>query len=737
MKIKITLLLFLVVLISCESTDQPDANVAILPKPLEMALNSGYSKVQDISIQEGSDIVLSHIDFVTKAANPNLFLESNETISQGAYELNVLKDKIELSYGDLAGVNHALATLRQLRILNGNQLPLLSIKDEPEFKYRGMHLDVARHFYSVAEVKKFIDYLAFYKFNYFHWHLTDDQGWRIEIKKYPKLHEIGAWRSETLVGHYSDEPHQFDGKRYGGYYTQDQIKEVVNYALARSIQVIPEIDIPGHSTALLTAYPEFGCEDKIYDSATKWGVFFDILCPKEETFDFLEDVFTEVAELFPAKYIHIGGDECPKEQWDENAFCQALIKKENLKDAFGLQSYFIRRVEKFLNSQGKSIIGWDEILEGGLAPNATVMSWRGINGGIEAAKEGHDVIMTPTSHCYFDYYQSENEKEPLAIGGFIPFQKVYNYNPIPEELSENEAKHVLGAQGNIWSEYLPKFSDVEYQGLVRMITLAEVVWGKNTNSIEKYSANLFDHTAYWKQQGANIASHLLDVKTKLTLNPNTGVEVSAASSLEGSQLFYLSPDTSDFVSISEAPMALTKAGKHVFYSELNGLQGTKQSIIFKPHLGNSGNILLDHTPAEKYSGQGAQSLINGIEGPTDRYGGSEWLGFEGDDFEALISFDEVQKMRSIKLKFFKGEGQWIYLPKEILVFKIRDNGKKSLLARSQKIESDSKVAYVKLNWRPTKVSKLRIEVKNYGLIPDGKQGSGNLSWLFVDEIVLN
>ena len=312
--------------------------------------------------------------------------------------------------------------------------------------------------------------------NTFHWHLTEDQGWRIEIKKYPKLQEIAAFRKETLIGHYNDQPHQFDGKPYGGFYTQEQIKEVVAYAKTRQVTIIPEIEMPGHSQAAIAAYPELGCSGEQVEVATKWGVFDEVYCPKESTFKFLEDVIDEVVALFPGKYIHIGGDEAPKTNWKNCEYCQKLIKKEGLKDEHGLQSYFIARMEKYINTKGKQIIGWDEILEGGLAPNATVMSWRGTSGAVQAAKEGHDVILTPGSHCYFDHYQSENENEPLAIGGFLPLEKVYHFNPIPEGLTDKEATYVLGAQGNVWTEYMQTEKQVEYMAFPRAVALSEVLW---------------------------------------------------------------------------------------------------------------------------------------------------------------------------------------------------------------------------------------------------------------------
>ena len=382
------------------------------------------------------------------------------------------------------GVFYGIQTLRKSipsqTIASSILLPAGTIQDEPRFSYRGMHLDVGRHFFPIEFVKKYIDLLALHNMNTFHWHLTEDQGWRIEIKKYPKLTEIGAWRDRTVIGRNTDE---YDNTRYGGFYTQEQAKEIVEYAQERYITVIPEVDLPGHMLAALAAYPEMGCTGGPYEVCPRWGVFEDVLCiGNEQTMQFLEDVMAEIIDIFPSEYIHIGGDEAPRTRWEKCPKCQARIKAEGLKEdkehskEDRLQSYCMTRIEKFLNSKGRRIIGWDEILEGDVAPNATVMSWRGSAGGIKAAQLGHDVIMTPNDYCYFDYYQSQDtENEPFAIGGFIPLEKVYSLEPTAS-LTEEQAKHILGAQANLWTEYIPTTEQVEYMVLPRMAALAEVQW---------------------------------------------------------------------------------------------------------------------------------------------------------------------------------------------------------------------------------------------------------------------
>ena len=355
-------------------------------------------------------------------------------------------------------------------------VPACLVEDQPRYGYRGSMLDVGRHFYPVSFIKKYIDLLALHKMNVFHWHLTEDQGWRIEIKKYPELTRFASIRPRSMVGHYRDR--KYSDKPYGGFYSQDDVREVVKYAKERFITVIPEIEMPGHSVAVLSVYPELGANpDRVIPVTGTWGVHDQVLFPREETFTFLENVLTEIMDLFPSQYIHIGGDECPKTEWKQSKFCQELMKKEGLKDEHELQSYFIRRIDKFVTSKGRRIIGWDEILEGGLSPNATVMSWRGVNGGIAAARQNHDVIMSPTTYCYLDYYQTDPKTQPVAIGGLLPLEKVYSFNPsVTDSLTADQAKHVLGVQANIWSEYMPTTHYVEYMAYPRLLAVAETAW---------------------------------------------------------------------------------------------------------------------------------------------------------------------------------------------------------------------------------------------------------------------
>jgi hexosaminidase len=410
---------------------------------------------------------------------------SRADLGREGYRLVATPASVAIEAADAAGLFYGAQTLRQLlpveifarRAQSGLSwdIPCVEIEDRPRFAWRGLHLDVGRHLFSKEEVKKYIELMALHKLNTFHWHLTDDQGWRMEVLKHPRLTDAGAWRKESpLPGNRNSG----DRERYGGYFTQEEIREIVQYATDRHITVVPEIEMPGHSLSVLTAYPELACTAGPFEVGTRWGVFADVLCAgNDKSLELMEDVLTEAMALFPSPFIHIGGDECPKDRWKKCEKCQARMKKEGLADEHALQSYFIRRIEKFLNAHGRRLIGWDEILEGGLAPNAAVMSWRGESGGITAANAGHDVVMSPSSHCYLDFYQSENKgAEPEAIGGFLPLKKVYSYDPVPAQLAEDKRSHVLGVQGNVWTEYIGNFQKVEFMAYPRGCALAEVAW---------------------------------------------------------------------------------------------------------------------------------------------------------------------------------------------------------------------------------------------------------------------
>jgi hexosaminidase len=437
-------------------------------------------------IQEAHKIVaeLKVPIIVGQARAGSIHLAQNTFSQPEGYRLEAHPDRVLLSASGAAGIFYGWQTLRQLR-------HCAIIEDEPRFTWRGSHLDVSRHFMPLEWVKTYINRLAALKLNTLHLHLTDDQGWRLEIKKYPRLTEIGAWRSSTRVGHELSEQKSFDGISHGGFYTQLEMRQLVQYASERHVVIVPEIEMPGHATAALAAYPEFGNTGIAPEVAGHWGVFESVFAPTEATFSFLEDVLSEVLEIFPSPYIHIGGDECPKTEWKNSPVAQDIMRQNNLPDEEALQSYFVGRINTFLQSKGRKMVGWDEILEGGLTPGATVMSWRGEEGGIIAAKAGHDVVMTPGTHTYFDHYQTQNpELEPLAIGGCTTLEKVYGYEPVPAELSALEATRVLGSQCQLWTEYMPTPKDVERMAFPRVYALAEVLWGKPDGGFENFLQRL-------------------------------------------------------------------------------------------------------------------------------------------------------------------------------------------------------------------------------------------------------
>ena len=520
-------------------SNEPD-DYQIIPKPESLTMtkgrfliNSNTKIISEASLEKEarylSEIITTGSNFEPELleegpATNNISLKLDTEIeSPEGYTIQVSYDKINISGKTPAGVFYGIQSLRQLmpaaiessgQELTDLTIPGVEISDHPRYGYRGMHLDVGRHFFGVTSIKKYLDLISMHKMNTFHWHLTEDQGWRIEIKKYPKLTEIGAYRKGTAIGLAGtrNAPYTYDTIPYGGFYTQEEIKEVVAYAADRHITVIPEIELPGHSLAALAAYPEFGNATGPYEVAKRWGIFTEIYAPTEETFGFLEDILSEVMELFPSKYIHIGGDEVLKKEWEESAYAQAVIKREGLKDEHELQSYFVQRIEKFLNKNGRNMIGWDEILEGGLAPNATVMSWRGIEGGIAAAKQHHNVIMTPGTHCYFDYYQASEEnriEEPITGSKrHTTVEKVYEYEPTPDSLSPKEASYILGAQGNVWTEYMPTWDIVEYKVLPRMTALSEVVWStKESRDWEDFHKRLQNMAKRYEVLGYNYAKY--------------------------------------------------------------------------------------------------------------------------------------------------------------------------------------------------------------------------------------
>ncbi len=663
----------------------------------------------------------------------------DNTLSEEQYNLNINQTGVSITSGTLKGALRAVQTFRLLMPeefetpqseKKAVALPYVSISDGPAFGYRGMHLDVSRHFFPVEFVKKYIDLMALLKFNVFHWHLTDDQGWRIEIDGFPKLNSIGSFRNETLIGHYNDTPAKYDGTAYGGYYSKDDIREVVEFARARGIEVIPEIDIPGHSSAILAAYPEFGCKDHADKVATTWGIFDAILCPKPETFAFLDAVFEEILPLFTSPYVHIGGDEAVKSRWQQCPNCQALMQRKGLKNEYELQVYFVQKVAEMLANKGKSIIGWDEILEGGLSDKATIMSWRGVEGGVAAAKSGMDAIMTPTSHCYFDYYQSEKENEPLAIGGFLPLEKVYEFNPIPEGLDEKESAHILGGQGNVWTEYLDSPQAVEYMAFPRMIALAEALWsGSKHKDFKNFAGRLERFKKRLDALDVNYANHLYEIKGAFDQSASVP-SYTLSTSLEGQCIRFTTDGSNPTAHSTEykkpIPISQNTIIKAVVFQGNTPVSGLFEQKILT-HLGFGKTVVISPNPHSSYSSGGAKALTNGIDGSSKRFGDSEWLGFWGDDISITVDLGEETNVTSLSTRFFNSNGQWIYAPKSISV---QADGQKPVVLT---IKNENTLVSVQVPVHAV-TRFLKIEVVGFGKIPDHLQGGGHPAWTFIDEL---
>ncbi len=750
--------------ISAQNTD------IIIPKPNALIVRDGVfdmSRKTLISTQSGKwstmaklfhDELSQYIDNelvekCKKSKKTNQITFVNGKLALEGYILNIKKDNIEIEAASEAGYFYALQTLAQLMAdaqKNSSALKCMTVTDEPRFSYRGVHLDVSRHFFPTSYIKKYIDVLALHKINTFHWHLTDDQGWRIEIKKYPKLTEIGGFRKETLIGHYSDKPVQYDGKRYGGFYTQAEIKEIVAYASSKYVTIIPEIEMPGHSLAALSAYPELACTKGPFEAATTWGVFEDVYCTKDQTFTFMENVLSEVMELFPSQYIHIGGDECPKERWKACPNCQAKMKAEKLKNEEELQSYFIRRIEKFVNSKGKNIIGWDEILEGGIAPNATIMSWRGTEGGIAAAKQGHKAIMTPGSHCYFDHYQSASTDEPTAIGGLTTIDKVYAYEPVPQGLTPAEEKNILGAQANMWTEYMAAESQVEYMLLPRLAAMSEVLWTKASNrNWDNFAKRLPTFIDLLEQRNYNVSKRFFDVQAKTTLTKDGDLEINLFSNQPNVQFVYRKRPL-EMHTDPQAKYAydaiLEEADGPVVLNSPTDFQAwiknkdVKSNLIYKldfyKHLAVGKPITLKESPSKSYPGEnGAATLLNGQKGGR-KFNGKSWLGFgNGKNMEADIDLGEAKSVQQLTIGTINDTSNWIHLPKSVSVLGSKDGVDFIPIAKTEKGDIKAESNDIVLPLEVKKFRYFRVIVENHGTIEAGFPGAGSGSWLFVDELI--
>lgn len=646
-------------------TSQADFHVVPLPQTIQATQQGGFTlnnqtvivypkgnKAMKRNAEFLAEFISQHTGFrpqvTTKSASRNaivLALGLTDNENKEAYTLAVSADGIRITGASEAGAFYGVQTLRKSIPMQQGEVsfPSVTVTDAPRFSYRGAHFDVSRHFFPVDSVKSFIDMLALHNINRFHWHLTDDQGWRIEIKKYPKLTQIGSTRPETVIGHNSG---KYDGTPHAGFYTQKEASEIVKYAAERHITVIPEIDLPGHMQAALAAYPELGCTGGPYEVWKMWGVSDNVLCAgNEHTFQFINDVLTEIIKIFPSEYIHVGGDECPKTQWAKCPKCQARIQELGLKAdkkhsaEERLQSYVIGRAEKFLNSKGRQIIGWDEILEGGLAPNATVMSWRGVQGGLEAARQKHNVIMTPNSYLYFDYYQSQDKDlEPEAIGGFLPVETVYSYEPIDKKLTANEAKYIVGVQANLWTEYIPTYSQVEYMELPRIAALAEVQWTKPENkNFRQFLKRLVPLVSIYNARGYNYAKHVFNVQAEITPDFSRGVQNVKLFTIDDAPIYYTldgsQPSAQSTRYNGDLLINHTCTLKAVVVRPGETSRTLTQSFQFNKATLNPIKLLQPTAPNYTYKGE--RTLVDAIYGGGS-YRDGNWLGFYGKDMEAVI-----------------------------------------------------------------------------------------------------
>ena len=641
------------------------------------------------------------------------------------YQLTVTNTGIEIQYSNYQSLCNAFQSLNQL-ILNPKELMGIRISDQPAFSYRGVHLDCSRHFFTIGELQKFIDQMAKLKFNRFHWHLTDDQGWRIEIKKYPKLTSVGAWRDSTLIGHFSKQPIEYEYQKYGGFYTQEEAKQLVEYAHIRGIEIIPEIEMPGHARAALAAYPELSCTEKQLPVVGTWGVFDDVFCNQEKTRSFLKDVLDEIIEIFPSQVIHIGGDECPKVNWEKCPKCKEIMTTYHLKNSHELQSFFIRDIEKHLNSKGRTIIGWDEILEGGLAPNAQVMSWQGIEGGIAAAKQKHQVVMTPTSYCYFDYYQSGHPSEPLAIGGYLPLEKVYQFNPLNG--LEDEYKHyILGGQANLWTEYLPNIQAVEYNAYPRLVAMSEVLWNQSKIPYPDFVTALSNYyLPQLRKDGVRFSTSFLD--PKLEIRPyKTGVSYGLIKPVDD-VVFSLNNEVVSGINIERTEQV--KESRYLIHSNIGDQEMRVCDYTFTSHLALGKRVEFNTKPHEKYNHNGSLGLTDGVVGRKP-WKGNEWLGFNNDTIQFILDLETITAFSKIEIGTLNDPGSWIYRPERFQI-QVSSDGKKYKTVAKSKMNGDLiRVA------KKMKARYIKVTIYNKELIPPGQTGAGFTPWTFINELILS
>ena len=772
---KKTLIILSVLLAAAACAPKNVQTINVVPYPNEVQIKSGefcvagadvkYDAAADERTKALIEAFAQQLSLVTGAEsavsedNGEIAFILDAEMPHEAYTLNVTKNGVEVKASGLNGFNYAIQTIKQMlpvevfgKVAAADKewtLPCVKINDAPRFGYRGLHMDVSRHFFDMDEVKRYLDIMEVHKLNTLHWHITDDQGWRLEIKKYPRLTEVGAVRKQTLVGHLFDSE-VYDGTPYGEgcYFTQDQVREILDYAAGKGITVIPEIDLPGHMLAALAAYPELGCTGGPYDVWGKWGVADDVLCVgKEKTMQFLEDVLTEVCELFPAEYVHIGGDECPKVRWEKCPHCQAKIAELGLKDddrfqaEHYLQGYVTSRMEEFLASKGKKLIGWDEILEGELAPNATVMSWRGVAGGLQAVRMGHDAIMTPNTFFYLDYYQSlDKENEPLAIGGYLPVEKCYSYEPTVEGMTEEEKAHILGVQANLWTEYIATPDHLHYMLLPRLAALAEVQWCQpEVKSWERFLDSADEFCGIYDIMGYKYGDHLFDTRGVCETGDGVSVVLEAQGetpiryTLDGSEPTVDSPLYTEPVKITESCTIKAR-------SERGGLMSGRtfeKSFTAHKAMGRPVEIITATHP--NYTFNCPDLLTDGLvgEGP---YNSGDFAGWYNQPFEIVADMGGAE-YSEVTLSTIVFKYDWIMNPTSFTVLTSEDGENFTEVAHmdiecvGQMDDANGCQDYT-LAFGETSAKYLKVIAGCCTSLPEWHPGAGHPAFLFVDEVIV-
>ncbi|TVZ57519.1 hexosaminidase [Flavobacteriaceae bacterium MAR_2010_105] len=771
---KILVLVLITLVTTCQKNKESkvlsEIEIAIIPKPAELKLEKGAFRfnqntqfvITETSQKEVSFLLIDKfkkvsgwtLELVEQAPDKNfVHLMIDESLEHETYHLDINSDRVIIRSKGNPGFLYALETIRQLLPLTIEsservsdiewRIPSLTIQDQPRFRYRGLMLDVSRHFFEIDYLKKTIDRLAMLKMNVLHLHLVDDQGWRIEIKKYPKLTEVGAWRVDQedkhWDGRYTTSPDEKG--TYGGFYTQEELKQLVKYAATKNVEVIPEIEMPAHVSSAIASYPELSCREIPIGvpSGGLWPITEIYCAGKESTFEFLENVLLEVMDIFPSKYIHVGGDEATKTNWAKCPHCKKRMKDEGLTNVEELQSYFIKRMERFINSKGKRLIGWDEILEGGLAPEATVMSWRGVKGGVEAAEQGHDVIMTPGSHCYFDHYQGPQNQEPLAWGGYTPLSKVYTFDPIVETMSDDEAKHVLGGQANLWSEQIKTEAHSEYMIFPRLVALSETLWSpKESRDWEDFSSRIVTMFERFDYLGINYAESAYLVMEDVQINlDNKEVTVSLKNEFADADIRYTLGEnklTDNAIKYTEPLKIYKTTAIHASLFKDNKPVGVPFNTTIEFHKAVGKKVSFKEIYDDRYQGEGEYGLVNTLRG-TKNFSDGHWQAWLGKDMEAVIDLGEETPIQKVVLGTMENQGPGIYFPTAVTVYVSTDGenfNEVGVIRRPYAKNPTSVLKEFEVNFQVQSARFVKVVATNLKRTPEG----GGV-WLFVDELKIN